>query len=59
GGVNVYDMLENQKWRSDPKKSDLINLTKSSGRRSLHYIRKANQLISLDMDQTIRFWVVN
>ncbi|KAJ8096620.1 quinon protein alcohol dehydrogenase-like superfamily, partial [Lipomyces tetrasporus] len=58
GGVNVYDMLENQKWRSDPKKSDLINLTKSSGRRSLHYIRKANQLISLDMDQTIRFWVV-
>ncbi|KAK9327461.1 WD40-repeat-containing domain protein [Lipomyces starkeyi] len=60
GGVNVSDMLENQKWRSDPKKSDLINLTKiMAGHRSLHYIRKANQLISLDMDQTIRFWVVN
>ncbi|KAK9250247.1 WD40-repeat-containing domain protein [Lipomyces tetrasporus] len=60
GGVNVYDMLKNQKWRSDPKKSDLINLAKiASGYASLHYLRKANQLISVDMDQTVRFWPVN
>ncbi|KAK9357167.1 WD40-repeat-containing domain protein [Lipomyces starkeyi] len=60
GGVNVYDMLKNQKWRSDPKKSDLIKLTKIvSGQGALHYLRKANQLISVDTDQTVRFWVVN
>ncbi|KAK9362840.1 WD40-repeat-containing domain protein [Lipomyces starkeyi] len=60
GGVNVYDMLENQKWRSDPKKSDLIKLTKIvSGQWTLHYLRKANQLISVDSDQTVRFWVIN
>ncbi|KAK9235268.1 WD40-repeat-containing domain protein [Lipomyces kononenkoae] len=59
GGVNVYDMLENQKWRSDPKKSDLINLRVFSGHGSLRYLRKANQLISLDPDQTVRFWFLN
>ncbi|KAK9321849.1 WD40-repeat-containing domain protein [Lipomyces orientalis] len=59
GGVNVYDMLENQKWRSDPKKSDLANLPEIKSGSSLHYLRKANQLISMDMDQTVRFWVVN
>ncbi|KAK9488623.1 WD40-repeat-containing domain protein [Lipomyces starkeyi] len=51
GGVN---------WRSDPKKSDLIKLTKIvSGLGALHYLRNANQLISVDTDQTVRFWVIN
>ncbi|KAK9374319.1 WD40-repeat-containing domain protein [Lipomyces chichibuensis] len=59
GGVNVYDMLENQKWRSDPKKSDLINLRVFTGQAALRYLRKANQLISLDPDQTVRFGFVN
>ncbi|KAK9250281.1 WD40-repeat-containing domain protein [Lipomyces tetrasporus] len=60
GGVNVYDMLQNQKWRSAPKRSDFINLTRiKSGAGCLHYLRKTNQLVSVDMDQTVRFWLVN
>ncbi|KAK9327178.1 WD40-repeat-containing domain protein [Lipomyces starkeyi] len=55
GGVNVYDMVRNQKWRSDPKKGDL---TKACGL-SLNYLRRTRQLVSVDADQKVRFWAVN
>ncbi|KAK9317205.1 hypothetical protein V1522DRAFT_43069 [Lipomyces starkeyi] len=57
GGVNVYDIVRNQKWRSDPKKGDL---TKGlCGTHSLYYVRRTRQLVSVDADQKVRFWAVN
>ncbi|KAK9252445.1 WD40-repeat-containing domain protein [Lipomyces tetrasporus] len=56
GGVNVYDTVQNQKWRSDAKRGDM---TKMANPHLLYYLRSARQLVSVDSDQTVRFWSLN
>ncbi|KAK9318814.1 WD40-repeat-containing domain protein [Lipomyces orientalis] len=56
GGVNVYDSVQNNKWRSDAKRGDMTIMADPD---LLYYLRSARELVSVDSDQTVRFWSLN
>ncbi|KAK9452496.1 hypothetical protein V1511DRAFT_199223 [Dipodascopsis uninucleata] len=60
--VNVYDTVENRKWRFFPdintKDLELANSQQRLLLNQLHYLPSRNQLLSVDLDNAVRFWRV-